>query len=44
LPEEEAFPRANLYAALSTTKAGTQKSFYSRAEFEKEWENRGGRL
>jgi len=44
LPEEEAFPRANLYAALSTTKVGTQKSFYSRAEFEKEWENRGGRL
>jgi ribokinase len=44
MPEEEAFPRANLYAALSTTKVGTQKSFYSRAEFEKEWGNRGGRL
>jgi ribokinase len=44
LPEEEALPRANLYAALSTTKVGTQKSFYTRAEFEKEWRNRGGRL
>ncbi|OLB34104.1 MAG: ribokinase [Acidobacteria bacterium 13_2_20CM_57_17] len=44
LPEEEALPRANLYAALSTTKVGTQKSFYSREEFEKEWRNRGGRL
>jgi ribokinase len=44
LPEEEALPRANLYAALSTTKVGTQKSFCSRAEFEKEWRNRGGRL
>jgi ribokinase len=44
LPEEEALPRASLYAALSTTKVGTQKSFCSRAEFEKEWRNRGGRL
>jgi ribokinase len=44
LPEEEALPRANLYAALSTTKVGTQKSFCSRAEFEKEWRNRGARL
>jgi ribokinase len=44
LPEEEALPRANLYAALSTTKVGTQKSFWQRAEFEKEWRNRGGRL
>ena len=44
LPEEDALPRANLYAALSTTKVGTQKSFYSRQEFEKEWRNRGGRL
>jgi len=43
-PEEEALPRANLYAALSTTKVGTQKSFWQRAEFEKEWRNRGGRL
>jgi ribokinase len=44
LPEEEALPRANLYAALSTTKVGTQKSFWQRTEFEKEWRNRGGRL
>src|SRR5258708_995688 len=43
-PEEEALQRASLYAALSTTKVGTQKSFCSRAEFEKEWQNRGGRL
>jgi ribokinase len=44
LVEEEALPRATLYAALSTTKVGTQKSFSSRAEFEKKWGNRGGRL
>jgi ribokinase len=44
LPEEEALPRASLYAALSTTKVGTQKSFCNRAEFELEWRNRGGRL
>jgi ribokinase len=44
LPEKEALTRANLYAALSTTKVGTQKSFRSREEFEKEWRNRAGRL
>jgi ribokinase len=44
LPEKEALTRANLYAAISTTKVGTQKSFCNRAEFEKEWENRGARL
>jgi ribokinase len=44
LPEDEALLRANLYAALSTTKVGTQKSFCNRVEFEKEWRNRGGRL
>ncbi len=44
LPEEEALSRANLYAALSTTKVGTQKSFWNRAEFEKEWRSRGGHL
>jgi ribokinase len=43
-PEKEALRRANLYAALSTTKVGTQKSFCARAEFEKEWQNRGERL
>jgi ribokinase len=44
LPEKEALTRANLYAALSTTKVGTQKSFWNRAEFEREWRNRGTRL
>ncbi len=44
LAEEEALPRANLYAALSTTKVGTQKSFCNRMEFEQECRNRGGRL
>lgn len=33
---EEAVTRANLYAALSTTRTGTQKSFVKRAEFEAE--------
>lgn len=40
IAEKEALRRANLYAGLSTTKVGTQKSFCSRAEFEKEWQNR----
>jgi ribokinase len=44
MPEREALTRANLYAALSTTKVGTQKSFCNRVEFEKEWQNRGARL
>jgi ribokinase len=44
LPEKEALRRANLYAALSTTKVGTQKSFCTRAEFEKEWQNRSASL
>jgi len=43
-PEEEALRRASLYAALSTTKVGTQKSFWRRAEFEKEWQTRCPRL
>jgi ribokinase len=34
LPELQAAARANLYAALSTTRVGTQKSFLARAEFE----------
>ncbi|MBI3492661.1 MAG: ribokinase, partial [Acidobacteria bacterium] len=38
--EREAVRRANLYAALSTTAVGTQKSFWSRADFEREWEKR----
>lgn len=37
LPELEAVRRANLYAALSTTSGGTQKSFYDRARFNSQW-------
>lgn len=37
VPEKEAVRRANLYAALSTTGPGTQKSFYDRARFDAEW-------
>jgi ribokinase len=37
LPEREAVRRANLYAGLSTTSIGTQKSFYDRARFGAEW-------
>jgi ribokinase len=37
LPEHEALLRANLYAGLSTTGVGTQKSFYDRARFDAEW-------
>jgi ribokinase len=44
LPEKEALTRANLYAALSTTKVGTQKSFFNRVEFEREWQNHDRRL
>jgi ribokinase len=39
-PEEEALRRANLYAALSTTGVGTQKSFYDRARYDAEWSSR----
>lgn len=42
--EKEALQRASLYAALSTTKVGTQKSFWARAEFEKEWQKRCANL
>jgi ribokinase len=38
--EHAALARANLYAALSTTRIGTQKSFPRRAEFEAEWARR----
>lgn len=37
LSEKEAVRRANLYAGLSTTGFGTQKSFYDRARFDAEW-------
>ena len=40
VPELEALSRANLYAALSTTQVGTQKSFLRRADFEMEWDRR----
>jgi ribokinase len=38
--EREALTRANLYAALSTMQAGTQKSFPTRAHFASEWQKR----
>lgn len=40
LPEQEAVRRANLYAALSTTGVGTQKSFCDRSHFDGEWRAR----
>jgi ribokinase len=40
VPEKEAIARASLYAALSTTRVGTQKSFPARAELETEWARR----
>ena len=40
LPENEAIARASLFAALSTTRVGTQKSFPKRAELELEWARR----
>jgi ribokinase len=43
LEENESLARANLYAALSTTRVGTQKSFPTRAEFEAELTKRGGK-
>lgn len=41
VPELDAVRRANLYAGLSTTGVGTQKSFYDRARFDAEWAIRG---
>ena len=43
LPEKEALSRANLYAALSTLRVGTQKSFPTRADFESEWSRRAAK-
>jgi len=40
VPERDAVARANLYAALSTTRVGTQKSFLKRVDFDAEWERR----
>jgi len=42
LPEREAVRRANLYAGLSTSGVGTQKSFYDRARYDAEWVARCG--
>ena len=39
-PERDAIARANLYAALSTTSVGTQKSFVDRRTFEAKWKAR----
>jgi ribokinase len=39
VPESEAVARANLYAAMSTTSVGTQKSFVSRKRFERAWKS-----
>ena len=39
--EKEAVRRANLYAGLSTTGVGTQKSFYDRPRYDAEWAARG---
>ena len=44
IPEKDALARANLYAALSTTRVGTQKSFPQRAEFEAEWTQRAAQV
>jgi ribokinase len=44
LPEREAVQRANLYAGLSTTGVGTQKSFYDRARYDSEWASRSKSL
>jgi ribokinase len=40
MPELEAVQRANLYAGLSTTGVGTQKSFFDRVHFDAEWKKR----
>ncbi|MGA7378881.1 MAG: PfkB family carbohydrate kinase, partial [Candidatus Sulfotelmatobacter sp.] len=40
VPERDAVRRANLYAGLSTTGVGTQKSFYDRKRYDAEWSAR----
>jgi ribokinase len=37
MSETEAIRRACFYAAMSTTRVGTQKSFFSRSDFESSW-------
>jgi ribokinase len=41
MSEKDALARASLYAALSTTRVGTQKSFPQRVDFEAQWARRG---
>jgi len=41
LSEREAVRHANLYAGLSTTSVGTQKSYYDRARFDAAWAAQG---
>ena len=43
LAERDAIARANLYAGLSTTGIGTQKSFFQRRAFDKEWKKANGK-
>ena len=43
VPEIEAVRRANLYAALSTMRPGTQKSLVARSLFDQEWAARAPR-
>jgi ribokinase len=40
MDERQAVTKANLYAGLSTTGVGTQKSFSDRAKYESEWKAR----
>lgn len=42
--DKAALTRASLYAALSTTQVGTQKSFPSRQVFDHEWQQRGSSI
>jgi ribokinase len=44
IAEAEAVRRANLYAGLSTTGVGTQKSFCDRVRFDSEWAARSKEL
>lgn len=44
LSDREAVLRANLYAALSTTAVGTQKSFVGRKRFDREWRKRAKKI
>lgn len=43
-PERDAVRRANLYAGLSTTGVGTQKSFYDRSRFDAEWNSQSSNV